>query len=242
MTSLQLSGRTRANINFVAIALASCALPAHAALLVDQPGSSLPGFTSANPNGTDGVGRAVFDDFTVGSNFTLSRVEWTGGTVASSNLVDATAAPPVQFLLSIRPDDGTGKPGDLPVVSLTAGFQTIAGSVLSASPSEAVYRYGLDLAAMPTLNANTHYWLQITALFSGAAQSLSWDWSAGIGGNGIGSYYDTSIGDYINASGDRSFSLFGEERVSAVPEPDGAALLVLTFAAAGMASRRRVKS
>lgn len=219
-----------------AVLAAAMANPVQAALLVNQPGSSLPGFTSAN--GNNGSARAVFDDFTIGSDFTLTRVEWTGGNVSTSSGVDATTAPAVQFYLSIRPDDGTGKPGGVPVVEL-ANFQTIAGSVLSSSPDEVAYRYGLDLAAMPTLNAGTRYWLQITALFSGAAQGLTWDWSAGSGGNGIGSYYDTTLGSYVNASGDRSFTLFGDGPRADVPEPHSVLLLVLGLAAAGFATSRR---
>lgn len=218
-----------------AIVASALAAPAQAALLYEQTGSSLPGLTSAN--GNNGSARAVFDDFTIGSDFSLTRVEWTGGNVATGP-VDATTAPAVQFYLSIRPDDGTGKPGGVPVVEL-ANFQTIAGSVLSSSPGEVAYRYGLDLAAMPTLSANTRYWLQITALFSGAAQGLTWDWSAGAGGNGIGSYYDTTLGTYVNASGDRSFALFGNEPRVDVPEPHSLALLVLALGAAGVVTRRR---
>jgi hypothetical protein len=232
MNTLQLLQRTLGT----AIIASALATPAHAALLIDQPGSSLPGFTSAN--GTNGTVRAVFDDFTIGSDFTLTRVEWTGGNVSTFSGVDATTASPVQFYLSIRPDDGTGKPGSVPVVEL-ANFVTIAGSVLSSSAEEVVYRYGLDLAAMPTLNANTHYWLQITAMFSNAVQGLNWDWSAGSGGNGIGSYYDTTLSSYVNASGDRSFTLFGDGPRADVPEPHSAALLLLALGAAGITSRRR---
>jgi hypothetical protein len=217
------------------------ATSAHAALLVDQPGASLPGFTSANPNGSDGSGRAVFDDFQLGSDFTLSRVEWTGGTVSTgtaSILPQALIAPDVQFVLSIRADDGTGRPADLPIHSLTAGFQTIAGTLLSSSDTESVYRYGIDLSGI-SLDANTRYWLQVTALFTAAAPNITWDWSDGSGGNGVGSYYDTTLGTYVNASGDRSFSLFGD-LAGSVPEPNSALLLALGLAAAvGVGSRQR---
>jgi hypothetical protein len=212
--------------------------PARAALLFDQPGSLLPGFTSANPNGNDGTGRAVFDDFMLGSDFALSRVEWTGGPVSTGSgptLTAALVAPPVQFLLSIRPDDGTGHPDDVPLAGLTAGFETIAGTLLSSSGTEDVYRYGFDLPSAINLDANTRYWLQITALFTAAAPNLTWDWSDGSGGNGIGSYYDTTLSTYVNTSGDRSFSLFGDLATS-VPEPHSALLLMIGLAAASFAS------
>lgn len=226
------------------LAIALFASSAQAALLVDQPGSTLPGFTSANPNGLDGAGRAVFDDFLLASDFTLSRVEWTGGTMSTgtiSALPQALIAPSVQFLLSIRPDDGTGHPDDVPIQGLTSGFETIAGTLLSSSDTQNVYRYGIDLPSGLSLNANTRYWLQITALFTAPAPNITWDWSDGSDGNGIGSYYDTTSGTYVNASGDRSFSLFGDKATN-VPEPHSALLLVLGLAAAAFASSTRRRS
>ncbi len=215
-----------------------------AAVLFNQGGSGLPGVTSATAAGS---GRAVFDDFTLTQDALLTRVEWTGGVLSAADPSGVASAPELKFFVALRSDDGSGAPAAAPLAQLT-DFAVLPRVALSATDSQAVFRYGLDLPAAVGLSAGTRYWLQVTALFDGVPTdpTLAWDWSTSGSGNGVAAVFMPGPG--ANANGyaplatDLSFSLIGSAR-NPVPEPPLLALMALAAAlAAGAASRAQKRS
>ena len=212
------------------LSLSSVAL--QAAVLYNQPGSTLPGQRSADLIS----GRAVFDDFTLATDALVTRVEWTGGIVSAANPSGVATAPDVSFFLSLRTDDGFGAP-DPNALAVLTNFTVVPGLALSSSNSQAVFQYGLDLQSAVNLSANTRYWLQITALFTGPSSdnTLHWDWSFGGGGNGLSYAFQPGPGananGYASFQSDMSFSVIGTSG-NTVPEPSGLVLLALGCAAA----------
>lgn len=218
----------------------SSTIPLQAAVLYSQPGSTLPGQRSADLNS----GRAVFDDFTLATDAQMTRVEWTGGIVSAANPSGVATAPDVSFFLSLRSDDGFGAP-DPNALAVLNNFTVVPGLALSSSNSQAVFQYGLDLQSAVNLSANTRYWLQITALFTGPSSdnTLHWDWSFGGGGNGLSYAFQPGPGananGYASFQSDMSFSIIGTSG-NTVPEPSGLVLLALGCAAAVGFCRTRV--
>ncbi|SDQ66037.1 hypothetical protein SAMN05216402_1742 [Nitrosospira multiformis] len=131
---------------------------ANAAIIYDQPGSTLPGLNSDN--------RGIYDDFQLASNFILTRYEWTGGTVSFAS--PPGDAPPSLF--GGIAEDASGQP-DGPVVDIfnivvnppTAVF---LGSTSSGGITSNVYRYSVDLTSPITLQGGQRYWLGINGSFS----------------------------------------------------------------------------
>jgi hypothetical protein len=227
----------------VAIAIATLmilsSVSLQAAVLYSQPGSTLPGQRSADLSS----GRAVFDDFTLAADAQMTRVEWTGGIVSAANPSGVATAPAVSFFLSLRADDGLGAP-DPNALAVLTNFTVVPGLALSSSNSQAVFNYGLDLQSAVNLSANTRYWLQITALFTGPStdNTLHWDWSFGSGGNGLSYAFQPGPGananGYASFQSDMSFSIIGTSGAT-VPESSGLVLLALGFAAAAGVCRYR---
>ncbi len=200
-------------------------------------------------------GRAVYDDFVLGSNASLTRVEWTGGIVPSgtySGIAD-NGASAVTFAVSIFADNGNEpNNGGAPLATLLTPFTAVTGSALPAASSGDArgFRYAIDLGSSVNLSANTVYWLQITALFDASAftnpGSTRWDWhwTAGTAANGAlanGYYFDGTASQLFSTSSS-AFTLIGDTG-SRVPEPSSIALLgaCVALVAGGRHRSRRIR-
>jgi hypothetical protein len=220
----------------LAVVLIGCLLAASAqagVVLVDQPGSTLPGVSST----VSGGGRGVFDDFMLAADSQLTRVEWTGGLVSASTPSGLATAPDVLFKIGVLADNG-GDPGAL-VGDILASHTLVTGTLLSSSSSQAVYRYGVDLSGLD-LTAGVRYWLAINALFSTPPSdpTLTWDWSPGTLGNGQSRYFDTALNDYVDVAGDLSFTLIGNA-ATPIPVPGTLALVLAAAGGLGLVRGRR---
>lgn len=190
--------------------------PATAAIIYDQPGSVLPGLTTT---ASDNVGRSIYDDFQLASDFTLTRIEWTGGFVSSSAPPDTIASPPLFFNGGII-EDQSGEPTGAILAGISNPIEVFLGSNSVAGLTTVVNRYSIDLATPVTLNGSQPYWLGINALFNAVPEdsTLEWHWAFGANGNGQALVFIVETGDLTPVLRDFSFTLIGSP-IRSVPEP-----------------------
>lgn len=193
--------------------------PVNALIILDQPGSTLPGLRSTSTSGLSG--RGIYDDFQLASDFTLTRIEWTGGLVSFSSPSGTINPPNVGFFGGIA-EDLLGQP-DGPVVlnDISSPIEVfLSSSSLPGGITTVVNRYSVDLSNPVTLHGGQKYWLGINASFVSlpSDSSLEWDWAFGSGGNGQALVYNGSI-PRTPVANDFSFTLIGSAIPASVPEP-----------------------
>ena len=87
---------------------------------------------------------------------------------------------------------GTGNP-HMPGAEITQ-LATVSDSMLSATPAI----YTIPLAALPSLSANTTYWIGV----SGTTTDAQWSWTTGGGGTGVAvEFFDNPVGLNPNTCG-----------------------------------------
>jgi hypothetical protein len=196
--------------------------PANAAIIYDQPGSTLPGFNSD--------GRGIYDDFELASDFILTRYEWTGGTVSFS---DPPIDAPLFLWGGIGKDDSSGQPEDIAITAFTGPTAVAMSSSSTDGRTVNVYRYSVDLSSPVTLQGGQRYWLGINGSFPSipsGSDALQWHWAFGAGGNNQALLYEGAIPRTPLAS-DFSFTLIGSTIPTSVPEPGMLLLLGIGLAA-----------
>src|SRR5687768_3304534 len=187
--------------------------PVNAAIIYDQPGSSLPGQNSG--------GLGIYDDFQLGSDFILTRFEWTGGIVSIFSPPPPDASP---FLWGgIAEDDSSGQPDGPAIVNFTDADTTevfISRFSLPEGGTAEVYQYSVDLSTPVALEAGQRYWLGINGSFPSIPDStVQWHWASGTGGNSHALRYEGFV-PRTPLDSDFSFTLIGEQIPTSVPEPN----------------------
>lgn len=208
--------------------------PANALVIYDQPGTTLPGLRST----TSGGGRGIFDDFELTSDFTLTRIEWTGGLVSFSSSPGTIDPPGVNFMGGII-EDLLGEPdGTSLAPTVSNPTEVFLSSSSLGGITTVVNRYSVDLDSPATLNAGQKYWLAINAFFDALPDdpTLGWDWSFGAGGNDHALVFTGAV-PRTPVDNDFSFTLIGSPIPTSVPEPDMLLLLGIGLVAFHLSRR-----
>lgn len=182
--------------------------PANAAIIYDQP-ATLPG-------GLISDGRGIYDDFQLGSDFILTRFEWTGGVFGLGPV--PTPPPLLDIFGGIAEDDSSGQPDGSPLTP-TLFFDPTAVLLASPSPEEVYYRYSVDLITPVILEADQRYWLGINGNFPSDIEGMEWQWAFGAGGNNHALVFEGVV-PRTPIDADFSFTLIGSPIPASVPEPN----------------------
>jgi hypothetical protein len=153
-----------------------------------------------DPDGSD-YDTYVWDDFTLGSTQTISKVTWRGG---YDPAMFGSDGPVVDFTVSIYASIPAGTQPDVvnpPLVEYHTGGnagETQAGVVGGTT----MYDYSFTLPTPFQAGAGTKYWIRIEAL-----QHSIPDWGIAAGTGGDGRYFRRSALGYQAVTGDAAFSL-----------------------------------
>jgi hypothetical protein len=157
-----------------------------------------------DPDGSD-YDQYVWDDFTLGSTQTISKVSWRGG---YDPKMFGSGGPVVDFTVSIFASIPAGTQPDVvspPLVRYHTGGK--AGETQAeVVGTTTMYDYSFTLPTPFQADAGTKYWIQIEAL-----QHHIPDWFIAAGTGGDGNYFRRNAygGDnyYQRSPGDAAFSL-----------------------------------
>ena len=200
--------------------------PANAAIIYEQSGSTLPGLNSD--------GRGIYDDFRLASDFSLTRFEWTGGTVSFS---DPPTDAPRSIYGGIGVPDETGNPEGGAILTFNDPNEVFLNSSSTDEMTINVYRYSVDLSTPVILEAGQEYWLGINGSFPSIPpddDTLQWHWAFGAGGNNRAF---RASEPFIELEADFSFTLIGSAMPISVPEPNLILLLGIGLVAFHLSPR-----
>ncbi len=165
----------------------------------------------------------VADDFVLGSNTTVTAVNWCGLYWNPGTPHNATS-----FNILFFADNGFGSAPIGGPGSEFASFNIGIGSVTVSSLGGDAEAYSASLGAGVALSAGTTYWMAIQAVSDYPPQ---WGWgSNGLGGNSVQGFPLLGVAYWTGTGFDQCFSLEG-----VVPAPGAMALLGL----GGLVTARR---
>ena len=154
-----------------------------------------------------GLVAAVYDNFTLGGSYSISRVQWQGGYINPNTVTSISA-----FTITFYSDSG-----NLPGASIMS--QTIPGNANETYAGSVRDVPTFNYNTVPTIpfvaKAGTQYWMSIQANLGVAPE---WAWHTGTGGDNRMVTVNTSSVEYVS-NVDMAFSLFGNPEIQTVPEP-----------------------
>jgi hypothetical protein len=198
------------------------AIPAGATVLFSQSPANTSAWTSETSNGSNGFNQ-VWDNFTLGSQVTVTNVAWTGWILPDFGIING-------FTIGFYADAVDGPdhfPGALIYSAAISGFanETRVGA------HNAYGIFDFNAPVVFTANANTQYWISIVA----DPQSATFGWANSNGGDSS-FFEDDQNGTVGPVATDVAFTLSN----ASTPEPSSFALAGTGMLALGGMVRRRV--
>ena len=174
--------------------------------------------------GGNGLFAQVYDNFTLGSNSTITEVQFTGEYFNPPQQGSITG-----WTVNLY-GDSVGQPGSLLDTFHVGGTggETFLGT-FGGFPTYTYDIAGLNFAT----TAGTQYWLDV---YPDLGFPPQWGWSSGTGGDGVA--YQDFFGSRSELGADMAFTLIGNPGGGTTPEP-GTLILLGTGALALMGSLRR---
>ena len=175
-------------------------------------------------SGRFGSFATAYDNFTLGADAKIARVDWTG-----SFFNPQSESPISLFTISVLNDSG-GSPGGVILSQTVSGINAHESFLQLDSALNPAYAYSATLGTPFSASGGTTYWLSIVpdlAIGPSPATGPQWAWETSFQGDGT--CYQDFLSVRSQQPADLAFGLFGSG-ISSVPTPSAWAVTVIGMA------------